>query len=433
VTGHAAARWDAVVAGAGPAGSIAALVLARAGARVALADKAAFPRDKACGDLIGPRGVRLLDELGVGVPDAGTGSDLLVAGPSGRRSRLPAFTGKTYAGHGMVVPRRIFDDTLRAAAIAAGATPLRARISGADLAADGSVEALITSDGARLDGDFVIGADGPLSKVATAAGLLDPAAALWGFAIRGYLPATVPLPLLVLLDRSPWHIYPGYGWLFPGADGQANIGIGIGMGHHRGPAPLRPDLARLCALLRRHGDIAPGADPEPLIGGWLRMGGTGTPPAAHNVLLAGDAAGLVNPLQGEGIGPAMVSGRAAAEAIITDPGRASRVYTETLRALMQRYLAGAAALQETMLARPRLASAGMRLITAPPLRSLVAGTWSLYWNGLVDGAVDRPSARAAGLVQTLAWQLARRRGTTTPAVPLPDSPDTQPTGSRIRS
>ena len=58
-------RWDVVVAGAGPAGSIAALVLARSGARVALVDKAAFPRDKACGDLIGPRGVRLLEELGV--------------------------------------------------------------------------------------------------------------------------------------------------------------------------------------------------------------------------------------------------------------------------------------------------------------------------------------------------------------------------------
>ena len=62
---------------------MAALVLARGGARVALVDKAGFPRDKACGDLVGPRGVGLLDELGVTVPDAGQGADLLVAGPSG--------------------------------------------------------------------------------------------------------------------------------------------------------------------------------------------------------------------------------------------------------------------------------------------------------------------------------------------------------------
>ena len=117
-------RFDAVVVGAGPAGSVAALVLARGGARVALADKAAFPRDKACGDLIGPRGVQLLTDLGISVPDAGHGSDLLAVGPSGRRSRLPAFTGRTYPGHGIVVPRRDFDHALREAALAAGGVPV---------------------------------------------------------------------------------------------------------------------------------------------------------------------------------------------------------------------------------------------------------------------------------------------------------------------
>jgi len=411
-------RWDAVVVGAGPAGSIAALVLARSGVNVALVDKAAFPRDKACGDLIGPRGVQLLDDLGVTVPDAGTGADLLVAGPSRRRARLPAFGGKTYADHGMVVPRRIFDDSLRHAALAAGATPVRARISSADLAADGSVRAVISSDGARLAADIVIGADGALSRVAQLAGMLDADAALWGFAIRGYLPAEVPLPLLVLLDDRPWHIYPGYGWLFPGADGQANIGIGVGMGRRRTAVPLRPDLDRLCALLRREGDISPNARPGPIVGGWLRMGGTGTPPAARNVLLIGDAAGLINPLQGEGIGPGMVSARAAAEAVIANPARAAATYTAAVGELMSRYMTGAAALQEAMLARPRLASAGMRLATSAPLRRLVAGTWSLYWNGLADGAAPRPAARGAAAVQDLAWRLANRRRGRVPGGPL---------------
>jgi flavin-dependent dehydrogenase len=288
------------------------------------------------------------------------------------------------------------------------------------------VEALVASDGRRLAADAFIGADGALSPVARLAGMLDPDSALWGFAIRAYIPAEVPLPLLVLLDSAPWRIYPGYGWLFPGDSGQANVGIGVGLGTQRRQASLRDDLARFCALLRSAGDLAPDAQPGPVTGGWLRMGGTGTPPAAGNVLLAGDAAGLINPLQGEGIGPGMVSARAAAEAVIAGPACAARAYTEAVGELMSRYMTGAAALQEAMLARPRLASAGMRLLTSPPLRRVVAGTWSLYWNGLVDGASPRPAAWTASAVQRLTGRLARRwpavrRGETTAPASL-DAP-----------
>jgi menaquinone-9 beta-reductase len=400
--------YDVVVAGAGPAGSIAALVLARGGARVALVDKAAFPRDKACGDLIGPRGVGLLASLGVPVPDAGRGADLLVAGPSGHRSRLPAFPGRSYPGHGVIVPRTVLDDALRTAAIAAGAEPVRARISGAEPGAGGRLAALTASDGRRLAAGAFIGADGALSPVARLAGLLDPDAALWGFAIRGYVSAEVPLPLLVLLDAAPWRIYPGYGWLFPGAAGQANVGIGVGLGTHRRQAPLRADLARFCARLRAAGDLGPAATPGRVTGGWLRMGGTGTPPAAANVLLAGDAAGLINPLQGEGIAPAMVSGRLAAESLLADPGQAAARYTAAVATAFGGYLPGAAALQAVLLRRPRAASAGVRLLTAPAVRGLLAGSWSLYWNGLVDGAAPRPAAWAAAGVQHLTGRLARR-------------------------
>src|SRR5262249_47241424 len=83
----------------------------------------------------------------------------------------------------------------------------------------------------------------------------------------------------------------GYGWLFPGADGQANVGIGVGLGTTRRQAPLRGDLARFCALLAERGDIGPGVTPGPVTGGWLRMGGTGTPPAARDVLLGREARG----------------------------------------------------------------------------------------------------------------------------------------------
>ncbi len=396
-----------VVVGAGPAGSIAALVLARAGARVALADKAAFPRDKACGDLVGPRGVQVLADLGLRVPDAGQGSDLLAVGPSGRRARLPAFAGRTYPGHGIIVPRLALDHSLREAAVAAGAVPVRARITAVEAGGDGRVAAVICGDGQRLAAEVIIAADGALSPVARLAGMLDPDRALWGFAIRAYVPAEVPLPLLVLLDASPWRIYPGYGWLFPGAEGQANVGIGVGLGHSRRQAPLRGDLARLVALLGRRGDLSGDAHPGPVMGGWLRMGGTGAPPAAGNVLLAGDAAGLINPLQGEGIGPAMVSGRLAAEAVLASPGRAGPAYTEAILAAFGPYMAGASVLQSVMLRRPRITSAVTRVLTAPGVRRAVAGTWSIYWNGLADGARPRPSAWNARAVQVSLSRMSR--------------------------
>src|SRR2546423_4599515 len=104
-----ATRYDAVVVGAGPAGSTAAIVLARAGARVALVDKASFPRDKACGDLIGPRGVQVLSDVGISVADALSVGDMIVVGPAGRRVRLPASPGRTYPGHAIALPRFRFD------------------------------------------------------------------------------------------------------------------------------------------------------------------------------------------------------------------------------------------------------------------------------------------------------------------------------------
>jgi flavin-dependent dehydrogenase len=186
------------------------------------------------------------------------------------------------------------------------------------------------------------------------------------------------------------------------------VGIGVGLGNSRGQAQLRNDLDRLVTLLGRRGDLGPDARPGPVMGGWLRMGGTGTPPAAGNVLLAGDAAGLINPLQGEGIGPAMVSARLAAEAVLAGPDRAASVYAEAVEAAFGQYMAGASALQRVLLAKPRTASAVTRLLTAPVVRRAVAGTWSIYWNGLADGARPRPSAWTARAVQVTAGRVGGR-------------------------
>ncbi|MGH9034922.1 MAG: geranylgeranyl reductase family protein, partial [Acidimicrobiia bacterium] len=309
-------RFDVLVVGSGPAGSVAALVLARGGARVALVDKARFPRDKACGDLVGPRAVQHLIDLGIEVPGAERVGDMIVVGPSGRRVRLPCRPGLTYPGYGFAAPRTLFDQTLREAAVSAGAESFVGRAGDPILREDGTLEGFVLSSGTPLAADMVIGADGATSRVAEVAGLVDSARVLWGFAVRAYVDDPVKLPHIVLWETSGWRGFPGYGWLFPGVDGRANIGLGLGMLSDRsagGGATQRFD--DFVAHLRRLGVLEaplPTATPGSRLGGWLKMGMVGTTPARGAVLLAGDAAGLVNPLQGEGISQALGSGRAAA-------------------------------------------------------------------------------------------------------------------------
>ena len=147
------------------------------------------------------------------------------------------------------------------------------------------------------------------------------------------------------------------------------------------------------------------------------MGGAGSRPAAHNVLLVGDAAGLVNPLQGEGIAPAMESGRLAAEAVVAGPAHAGEAYATALDARFGPFMTGAAAVHSQMLRRARFTSTSARLLTTPGVRRVVAGTWSLYLNGLVDGAMPQPSAWTARLLQNTATKLAPRQRTDTRAAP----------------
>lgn len=407
-----ATSYDAVVVGSGPAGSVAALVLARGGARVALVDKAAFPRDKACGDLVGPRGIQLLDDLGIHPSGTFSLGDMVVTGPTGGRVRLPARAGRDYPGHGWAIPRRDLDAQLHHAALEAGAEPVEARaaavvvrtFAGSGRRGDAEPSRVVLAGGQELLAAAVIGADGANSAVAEQAGLVDPGRVLWGFAIRVYMQAEVELPVISLWDPSPGRGFPGYGWLFPGPDGRANAGLGLGTGcDRRGAATATRHLGAFLDHLRHLGLLAGNADPEGTrLGGWLKMGMVGTLPARGSVLLVGDAAGLVNPLQGEGISQAMDSGQAAARAVLAGPSGAAAAYRRHLRRHHLAYQGTTGAFHASLLDRPRAISVLGRALTGPGVGRLIGGPWALYWNDLVAGGPGGLAGWAAAAADVLA-------------------------------
>lgn len=408
-------RFDALVIGSGPAGSVAALVLARGGARVALVDKAPFPRDKACGDLVGPRGVQLLDDLGIAVPGAEPVGDMIVVGPTGRTVRLPCRPGLTYPGHGFALPRAGFDGLLHEAAISAGAEFFVGRAADPLLAGD-SLDGFELSGGTRLRADVIIGADGATSRVADVAGLVDPGRVLWGFALRAYIEDPVALPHIVLWETEPWRGFPGYGWLFPGVGGRANLGLGVGVLSHRPAAAAATQyFDDFADHLRRLGILRASRSslhPRSRLGGWLKMGMVGTTPGRGRVLLVGDAAGLVNPLQGEGISEAMGSGRAAAEAVLAAPGDgiAAR-YRAFLASAYAPYQSITAPAHTSLVTRPRAVAAVGRVLTAPGVGRAMAGGWSIFWNDLLDGAAPGPPRAVASGAARVGHALTARTPT----------------------
>ncbi len=386
-------RVDVAVVGAGPAGSAAACVAARAGLTVALVDRAAFPRDKLCGGgVTGRAATELRRAFGLEITP-----DLFLTTPLVRFNAGARVLGRLEDAPPLhMTMRRSFDARLHAQAVAAGATPL-ARSRPTEI--DTDRRRIRLSCGRRLQYGVLIGADGVNSAVGRHlfGRAHDPATI--GFALEVEAP-TAPEPWVEIdFDAAPW----GYGWAFPKA-GSLTLGVG---GIHRHNPDLRP---RLAAYLRRHG-----ADPESLSvkGHFLPAGDFRPVPGRGAVLLAGDAAGLVDPMTGEGIGHAIASGRMAAEAALAalSGGRPEAALPHYARALapLQSELAYARRLQALVFGR-LTHRAMLRIIASRPSMQrravrLLAG--ELDYHELRRGFLRRLVGHAAA---TALAPLRRRAG-----------------------
>jgi geranylgeranyl reductase family protein len=310
------AETDVLVVGAGPAGSAAAAWAARGGADVVLADAAVFPRDKTCGDGLTPRAIAELDLLGLGdwVRGHGRNRGLRAAG-FGQELLLP-WPGGSLPDHGGAVPRTALDDRIRQVALDEGAQPMEGakavdverdgdRVAGVVFRRpDGTTTAvacrrLVVADGARS----------PLGRVLGREWHRDTA---YGVAARGYVSSGRSddewISSHLELRGAEGELLSGYGWVFPLGGGEVNIGVGT-LATARRPAGVQlRGLLELYTDQRRDDWQIDGAVRAPA-SALLPMGGAVSGVAGVNWALVGDAAGCVNPLNGEGIDYGLETGR----------------------------------------------------------------------------------------------------------------------------
>jgi menaquinone-9 beta-reductase len=316
---------DVVIVGAGPAGSAAAYHLALRGRRSILLDRSVFPRDKSCGDAVNRAGVDLLDEMKV-LDDLDPiweiGGLSLSMGKRGARTTRDFRYGRADRDgrrYGLVVPRSILDDAMARRAVAVGAEFREGVRVRRLLMPGGVVEGVETGDGARLRAPVVVAADGSTSKLARQAGLMTTPRNHSGYAVRSYFECVEDVDdtlrfLMPLTDPGTRARMPAYGWVIPVGPGRVNVGAGVA--ERRSGMNLHELFEQFVEELYETSPEFANARPvSPLLGSPLYFGFSPEQSWAPGLILAGDAAGMINPGTGEGISFALESGKIAAQVI----------------------------------------------------------------------------------------------------------------------
>jgi geranylgeranyl reductase family protein len=315
---------DVVVVGGGPGGSTTAYHLAQAGLRVALLEKASYPREKVCGDGLTPRAVRQLIAMGIDTSaEAGwlRNRGLRIIG-GGMRLELDWPDLASYPDYGLVRPRTDFDELLARQAQKAGAQ-LHEQANVVDVLRDersGRVTGVRTKDGRAWTAPVVVAADGNSSPVSRALGRHKRDDRPMGVAVRRYYVSPRHDDDMLESWLELWdgdRLLPGYGWVFGMGDGTSNIGLGIlNTSTSFRNVDYKDLLTRWLANMPAEWQFDEEHATGPVRGSALPMGFNRQPHYADGVLLVGDSGGMVNPMNGEGIAYAMESGLLAAEVIV---------------------------------------------------------------------------------------------------------------------
>ncbi len=313
---------DVLVVGAGPAGSATAAWAARAGLDVTLVDAETFPRDKPCGDGLTPRAIAELDQLGLGsFLDGRTRNFGLRAAGFGQELYLP-WPGGSLPRYGSAAPRMVLDAAIRDVALASGARAVEGHRAVDVRFEGGQVRAVVFQVGEGRDAPTVeiecrrlVVADGARSQLGRILGRTWHRTTAYGVAARAYIDSGRSddqwISSHLELRGEKDELLSGYGWVFPLGNGEVNVGVGT-LATAKNPADIN-----LRSLLKHYANAQRDTwkfDGE-LRGEWsalLPMGGAVSGVAGPNWVLVGDAAGCVNPLNGEGIDYGLETGHLAA-------------------------------------------------------------------------------------------------------------------------
>lgn len=342
---------DVLVVGAGPGGSTAAYHLARHGVDVTLLERATFPREKVCGDGLTPRAVVALRKMGIEPEDH----------PFERHHGLRIYSRKVtlelpwptledFPGFGLTMTRGVFDELLARRAQRAGAL-LRERTEALEPVVDrGWVTGAVVRDlergeDAEIRARYVVVADGASSRFAGHVGVRrDPSKPIGIAARRYYRIDRHPGPWLeVWMDL--WDgdsLLPGYGWLFPLPGGDVNLGAGLlNTFKNFSNVSAQRVFDAFWRMLPPEWNVTEDTADGRVLSGPLPMGMSRTPAAVPGMLVVGDAAGIVNPFNGEGIAYAMESAELAAEliheALVRDRPGIAHLYPTILRERYEPY------------------------------------------------------------------------------------------------